>query len=879
MSFLKNRRKISNYIVGSRAQLRFFIPFAFLLALSLITNILMFWHVSMMREQAIQIYGTQNPEFSASAALIEDHALMLGSIGIVLTGLVSLGFWIIYSHRIFGPAYAIRVQIGRLCDNDFEQVIQLRKYDELKDLARDANRLTSVLKGKASEGGFSILEVLIALGIASIGMLAVISMMTMSLRQQGQTSLTFQAANFRTSLVSALNNQNGWMNTYKNVANNQASGSLLDCLANSVPCTTSEPTDLAGGGVPIQNLLINKIFDASNKLVYDASQPNLGVSGQGVPCANFVDPLAGPGNDSCPLRFEALWSAECKCTNLGCAPVVAGDTCLNPQIQFQINVKYNPSTTSARLSFNPTNYGTPPFLQGQSPGGTCWVLSGTNLYETCATNVGIGTTTPSNLFSVTGSTNASQVMISSTGGSGYITANTGSDGLVVSAGTKFDGTNWIATQTSANAQTIYNGGISWYGDTGLTIGSTFTPTPRLVLTSAGNVGIGTTSPAGKLDVLATGTDWTTIRSTLDNAWVGPLGVLAPNLTAGHIAGITIGISSTQYNAGMIGFDFVAPNSLQNSIRLRTLYSSGAGLAVDGNGNVGIGTTSPISVLEAAGNKNGGFVTVTSTNNTSAPQSGAQFTVSSGIANNYAILAVVTSNPTTPNPYAVLSTGDGSSAGLNFVGGVNTPVPFIWTQGGPGPTSFERMRIAPTGNVGIGITNPSYTLHVVGTAGLSTGTAWTNASDIRLKDLHGDYEYGLDEVTKLHTVRFTYKKDNPLGLPSDHPMTGFIAQEVQKIIPDAVHENKNGYLELNVDPIHWAVVNAVKELKALIDDIYNRLAGHDQAIADLALAKDRDIASVKADAATKDKEIQELKQENAAMKAYLCGKDPSAAICQ
>ena len=122
--------------------------------------------------------------------------------------------------------------------------------------------------------------------------------------------------------------------------------------------------------------------------------------------------------------------------------------------------------------------------------------------------------------------------------------------------------------------------------------------------------------------------------------------------------------------------------------------------------------------------------------------------------------------------------------------------------------------------------------------------------------------------KLHPVRFTYKKDNPLGLPSDHPTTGFIAQEVQKVIPEAVHENKNGYLELNVDPIHWAAVNAVKELKTLVDHADNRLADHD-----------REIASLKANAAAQDKEIQELKQQNIVLKAYLCGKDPSAAICQ
>ena len=150
--------------------------------------------------------------------------------------------------------------------------------------------------------------------------------------------------------------------------------------------------------------------------------------------------------------------------------------------------------------------------------------------------------------------------------------------------------------------------------------------------------------------------------------------------------------------------------------------------------------------------------------------------------------------------------DGGADGIFWIGNIGAA---------GGRTSFtnsshtELVTILNTGNVGMGTITPGYKLHVV-----STGTAWTNASDIRLKDVHGDYEYGLDEVLKLHTVRFNYKKDNPLGLPSDTPMTGFIAQEVQKVIPDAIHENKNGYLDLNADPIHWATVNAVQQLYRL-----------------------------------------------------------------
>ena len=182
----------------------------------------------------------------------------------------------------------------------------------------------------------------------------------------------------------------------------------------------------------------------------------------------------------------------------------------------------------------------------------------------------------------------------------------------------------------------------------------------------------------------------------------------------------------------------------------------------------------------------------------------------------------------------------------------------------GAAALTRFYISTSGNVGIGTASPSYTLHVVGTAGLSTGTAWTNASDIRLKDIRGDYEYGLNEVLQLHTVRYNYKKDNPLGLPSDFEKTGFIAQEVQKVIPDAVKERKDGYLELNVDPIHWAVVNAVKEFYA---KWFADSAEKDRRLDE----KDRQINELKSQNAA-------IKSENAAVRAYLCSKDPAAPIC-
>ncbi|WP_413568582.1 tail fiber domain-containing protein [Bdellovibrio sp. HCB117] len=166
------------------------------------------------------------------------------------------------------------------------------------------------------------------------------------------------------------------------------------------------------------------------------------------------------------------------------------------------------------------------------------------------------------------------------------------------------------------------------------------------------------------------------------------------------------------------------------------------------------------------------------------------------------------------------------------------------------SNANRLTILNNGNVGIGTAGPSYNLHVIGSAGLSSGTAWINASDIRLKDIKGDYEYGLNEILKLHTVRFNYKKGNPLGLPSDHRMTGFIAQEVQKVIPDAVRTRADGYLELNVDPIHWATVNAVQELHGICKQ------------------SEEQMKSVDARLQRHDREIASLKEENRLLKEQL-----------
>lgn len=367
---MDDRRSVSNLLIDAHAQVRFLIPFFFLLITSLSLTIYLYWHISELQAVYAQAFGTQNLIVAAHANDLVRHAYIGGMVGIALMSALSIIFWLVYTHRIFGPEVPMLRHIRNMIDGKYDGRIQLRKNDEHQAIASELNRLAETL---SKEQGFSLIETLIAVAIGAIGLMAMTSLMSMSNRQQSQSNLTFHADNMRRSLVSALNNADGWKNTYKDSSNNQASGTQLDCLISPayLPCTTDESTDVASGGTPLGGVsgnLINKIFDASGALVHDSSAPDKGTSLQGTPCTGFIAPPAA-GNDRCPLRFEVRWKPRCKCSNSGCAPAVASDTCRNPQVQLKVNAIYNASSKDARLAFNPDNYSTPEFLQGQVPGG------------------------------------------------------------------------------------------------------------------------------------------------------------------------------------------------------------------------------------------------------------------------------------------------------------------------------------------------------------------------------------------------------------------------------------------------------------------------------------------------------------------------------
>ncbi len=204
-------------------------------------------------------------------------------------------------------------------------------------------------------------------------------------------------------------------------------------------------------------------------------------------------------------------------------------------------------------------------------------------------------------------------------------------------------------------------------------------------------------------------------------------------------------------------------------------------------NVGIGTTAPLAALDVAG---GGAVHTFIGNPNCGSFAGVGFGASGFVdCQNYSMV------------------GDGTNT---FIAAPTGQILFRVDK-----NSYTAMFIGSSGAVGIGTLSPDNSLSVNGNADKTGGGSWGTFSDGRLKNLNGSFKTGLSQVLKINPVRYRYKADNALGLHDTDEHIGVVAQEVQKVIPEAVTENSKGYLMVNNDPIIWTMLNAIKEQQGLI----------------------------------------------------------------
>ena len=80
------------------------------------------------------------------------------------------------------------------------------------------------------------------------------------------------------------------------------------------------------------------------------------------------------------------------------------------------------------------------------------------------------------------------------------------------------------------------------------------------------------------------------------------------------------------------------------------------------------------------------------------------------------------------------------------------------------------------------------------------------SDRRLKYVGQESTSGLDKIRELKVFNYTFKKDE-----KKTPHVGVIAQDLQKVFPDAVKKGVDGFLTIRFEDMFFAMINAIKEL--------------------------------------------------------------------
>ena len=126
-----------------------------------------------------------------------------------------------------------------------------------------------------------------------------------------------------------------------------------------------------------------------------------------------------------------------------------------------------------------------------------------------------------------------------------------------------------------------------------------------------------------------------------------------------------------------------------------------------------------------------------------------------------------------------------------------------------------------------------------------------SSDKRLKNILGENYNAMDKIRLLKVYDYTFKKED---LRTPH--VGVMAQDLQKIFPNAVTKDENGYLQIRHEDMFYAMINALKELDAKIKQIALQLAENIKIVTSDS-GKIRDL-TIRIN--NQDKEIKALKKE-------------------
>ncbi len=410
--------------------------------------------------------------------------------------------------------------------------------------------------------------------------------------------------------------------------------------------------------------------------------------------------------------------------------------------------------------------------------------------NTGSNNVGIG------YYSLGASGNGSNNI-----GIGYTVA----DNLTAGSGNIFIG-NQIDAPSSTGSNQLSIGNLIFgtgLDGTGTTI-------------STGKIGIGTTTPWGQLSVNPNGISGPSfvVGSSTATSFIiknnGNLGVGTTSTQTNTKLTIDYSLSSVSTPVNGV-YSYIYNDDTANTAAGRFIGTGWGentyGIYAKGDGQSETGNTYGI-YGEAINNAGGGSIGVYGSGNVGVSgysniSSGFALQATQGNSSGYAIYSSGGKN------YFGNNVGIGTttpSAKLSITQSANTNAGGLWIAE-TGNTDFRSIFMNTSGIMSFYGGDTGGTLN---TATLNAAGEWTNASDRTYKDNIEDLSYGLEDLMKLNPRSYTMKN-------TDLKRVGFIAQEVESIIPEVV-AGEEGSKGISYGNLVAVVVKAVQELKIQLDSI-------------------------------------------------------------
>ena len=297
-------------------------------------------------------------------------------------------------------------------------------------------------------------------------------------------------------------------------------------------------------------------------------------------------------------------------------------------------------------------------------------------------------------------------------------------------------------------------------------------------TGNAQTGIGTTTPVTKLHVKSNGATFRLEGTDHTYMEFFPQG------------------ASTRF--GWIGFPSANVNDLtissQNALGSLVFYTNNSErFRINSSGLVGIGNTAPISTL-TVGNATGTIPGEITLYPTTGSFEGGQINIKKSLVGSTVDWII--------DQY-------GTSASEARLRIFNT-------------TEANGIIIKENGFIGMGTSNPTVRLQV---AGDIIANSIAGSSDSRFKTNILPIENPLQKVLKLRGVTFDWKtKEFPNRLFSENRALGFIAQEVEQVIPEVVQtENSTeGFKSVQYDKVVALLVEAIKEQQKQIEQLQQKV---------------------------------------------------------